>query len=1024
MSKHIKFEFDELDYQLDAINSTVKLFDGLPKKGDGIYGNTYRGKTLVENEPIRNINITTGEKLLDNLNKVQIENNLFASKDIEDNNFTIEMETGTGKTYVYLRTILELNKEYGFTKFIIVVPTVAIRTGVEKSIKMLKEHFRVFYGIDIEKHSFVYDSKNMKSISTKLVESTDLSICIMNIQAFNKDSNKIRQEDEYGQVIWRDIQMIRPIAIIDEPQKIEGDGKKKSQSLKAIEELNPLFTLRYSATHKKLYNQIYKLDSFDAFEKDLVKKIEVKTINSTIPKDYPYIRYINFTKDLKAKIEILNQEQGGRIVFKTVSVGGNDNLFDLSGGLNQYRDVRIFENPHKLKPLKVAMSSSIIELEQQQSNYQIHDSDIIKHQIRLTIQSHLDKQFKILDSGKKIKVLSLFFIDEVSKVRDNSREDLKGEYLRIFDEEYLKIINEPKYKEKFEKYKEFFKGYNNELAVREGYFAIDKNKKAVDVEGWNPNLSENKLKAKAQEDVDRAIELILEKKDELISFEEPLAFIFSHYALREGWDNPNVFNICTLKQGSSDIAKKQEIGRGLRLPVDIYGKRCADSNINRLTVIANDNYEHFASSLQQDYNDSMEFNKEEVTPEIILTAFKKSGIPKQKITSELVNVLKDELMKNNIINSKNILTKDAKELKNIDFNNETLKEHEEFIKENLINLMISRGSRRIPIINGDNEPFKGNSSYKYVREEVFAKIINKLTSSLNKRTIYKSNIDKDKFIEECASELNEYTKYMYYSKEFNIGVGEANFDKESRKFEMTTSKNIILEEGADLLVEKKTDLEIINYIMYHTMLPRLVIIKILSKIKNRRILNKQEVLEDITNKIKNKLKQSKNVQEYEVIQGYNLDTTKILETDVIDEDMLRKEKAVYITDESKRRALNKYYKMDSNGEYDFAESLEKDENILLFTKLKKGGFIIDTPYGNYTPDWAVIYKNLKGDSKVYFIVETKFQKEENQLIEEEQTKIKCGELHFKAVSNDEIKFGWVNSYKDFKNKFVNRFNAS
>ncbi len=1017
MSKHIKFEFDDkLDYQLDAINSVVNLFNGLPKKGDNIYGSTYRGKNFVENEPIRNINITTGEKLLDNLNKVQIENNLFASKDIEDNNFTIEMETGTGKTYVYLRSILELNKEYGFTKFMIVVPTVAIRTGVEKSIKMLKEHFKVLYGIDVEKHSFVYDSKNIKSISTKLVESTDLSICIMNIQAFNKDSNKIRQEDEYGQIIWRDIQMIRPIVIIDEPQKIEGDGKKKSQSLKAIEELEPLFTLRYSATHKKLYNQIYKLDSFDAFEKDLVKKIEVKTINSMIPKSYPYIKYLNFTKDLKAKIEILSQEQSGRIVFKTVSVSGSDNLFDLSGELEQYKNIRILENPHKLKPLKVSMPSSIEELNIGESNSKIHDSDIIRNQIRLTIQSHLDKQFNILDKGEKIKVLSLFFIDEVIKVRNDSREDTRGEYLRIFDEEYLKIINELKYKEKFEKYKEFFNGYNNELSVREGYFAIDKKKNIVEVEGWNSSLSENKLKAKAQEDVDRAVELILEKKDELISFEEPLAFIFSHSALREGWDNPNVFNICTLKQGSSDIAKKQEIGRGLRLPVDVYGKRCTDTSINILTVIANDNYEHFASSLQEDFNDSMEFNREEVTPEIILITFKKSGIPKNKITSELVNVLKDELMQNNIINSKNILTKDAKELKNITFNNETLNEHEEFIKKNLIELMYTRGSRRIPIINGDNEPFKGNSSYKYVRESEFVKIINNLTNNLNKRTIYKAKVDKDIFIKKCAEELNEYTKNMYHSKEFIVSTAKTNFDEESRKFEMGDVTHDILKEGADLLAEKKTDLEIINYIMYHTMLPRLVIIKILSKIKNRRILNKQEVLEDITNKIKAKLKDAKDVLEYEIIEGYKLDTTKILEADVIDEEMLRKEKAVYITDEAKRKAMNKYYKMDSKGEYDFAESLENNQNVLLFTKLKKGGFIIDTPYGNYTPDWAIVCKNTEGSPKLYFIVETKWGKENSQLNDEEKVKIKCGTLHFKAVSDD-VKFDWVNSYEDFRAKF-------
>lgn len=419
----------------------------------------------------------------------------------------------------------------------------------------------------------------------------------------------------------------------------------------------------------------------------------------------------------------------------------------------------------------------------------------------------------------------------------------------------------------------------------------------------------------------------------------------------------------------------------------------------------------------------MEFNREEVTPEIILTTFKKAGIPKAKITSELVNVLKDELLKNNIINSKNILTKDAKELENITFSNETLNEHEEFIKKNLIELMLTRGSRRIPIINGDNESFKGNSSYKYVRESEFIKIINNLTNNLNKRTIYKAKVDKDIFIKECAEELNEYTKYMYHSKEFRLSTAKTNFDKESRMFEMDDVKHTILEEGADLLVEKKTDLEIINYIMYHTMLPRLVIIKILSKIKNRRILNKQEVLEDITNKIKNKLKEAKDILEYEVIEGYKLDTTKILEADVIDEDMLRKEKAVYITDESKRKAMNRYYKMDSQGEYDFAESLENDENILLFTKLKKGGFIIDTSYGNYTPDWAIIYKDLRGDSKIYFIVETKFQKEENQLIKEEQTKIKCGKLHFKAVS-DNIKFDWVNSYKDFKNKFTNKFNAS
>lgn len=1016
MARHIEFQFDDkLQYQLDAINSVTELFKGLPKKGDAIYGKSYRGKTFGENEPIRNIEIFSGKKLEENLNKVQLKNNLFATS-LEGNDFTIEMETGTGKTYVYLRTILELNKEYGFTKFIIVVPSIAIRTGVEKSIKMLREHFKALYGVDLTKHSFIYDSKNMKSISTNLVETRDISICIMNIQAFNKDNNKIRQEDEYGQILWRDIQTIKPIVIIDEPQKIEGDKKKKSQSLKAIEELEPLFTLRYSATHKKLYNPIYKLDSFDAFKNDLVKKIEVKTIHSTISKDKPYIRYVGFTSDLKAKIEIFNQEQGGRITFKSFAVRGGASLYDLSGGLSQYKDVRIQEEPHKLKTLKIATKENIIELPMGESNIKFHKTDIIKYQIRLTIKAHLDKQFEILDKGKKIKVLSLFFIDEVAKVRDNLREDGRGEYLRIFDEQYKDIIeNDLYYKGKFEKYKDLFPRYKEELAVREGYFAVDKNKKVVEVEGWNPALEDNKLKAKSQEDVDRGIELILEKKDELISFDEPLAFIFSHSALREGWDNPNVFNICTLKQGANEIAKKQEIGRGLRLPVDIYGNRSVDSEVNKLTVIANDTYENFAAALQKDYNDNSDFDKNEITPEIISKTFFDVGMPKEKITPELINTLKEELVKNNIIDTKNVLTRSANHIKDIQFEDEVLKKYAIKIKESLVKYMVEQGSKKITIINGDNEPLEPNAPHSYVTEEVFRKIINKLISNLNKRTIYRANIDKDKFINECAKELNDYTKFMHATISFNEETGQGAYG-ESRQFKMGEAHVKVIEYGADLLIEKKSDLEIVNYIMYHTMLPRIAISKILCQLNNRLILNKQEVLEEITKKINDKLNKSKDVYEYEIIQGYELETAKILQADVIDEEMLKVEKEVYITDVAKRRAINKYYKMDSKGEYEFAKSLENNTNILLFTKIKRGGFVIDTPYGNYSPDWAIVYKNPDGDAKLYFIVETKCDKKKEDLTEVEKTKIRCAELHFSAVS-DEIKFNWVKSYEDFKVKF-------
>ena len=304
MGNRITFQFDDsLDYQVQAVKSTVELFRGLSRSVDGIY-RPNRIRQFGEGDPVRNHGIVTGRRLLENLRSVQLENQLFADNEIYDNNFTIEMETGTGKTYVYLRTILELYKEYDFKKFIIVVPSIAIRKGVEKSIEQLKDHFNRLYNLDIQKHCFVYDSNNSRQISSKLVESNDLSICVMNIQAFNKDTNKIRVEDEYGQILWEDIKYIKPIVIIDEPQKIEGTTKKKSKSLQAIEELEPLFTLRYSATHKKLYNQIYKLDSYGAYQKDLVKKIEVKTVHGVIPKDFPYIRYLSFTSDLKAYVKI------------------------------------------------------------------------------------------------------------------------------------------------------------------------------------------------------------------------------------------------------------------------------------------------------------------------------------------------------------------------------------------------------------------------------------------------------------------------------------------------------------------------------------------------------------------------------------------------------------------------------------------------------------------------------------------------------------------------------------------------
>ena len=1018
MSNKIIFQFDDnLEYQKKAVNSVVELFRGLPKSLDSIYAERIR-RSFTEKDPVRNIDIVRGNKLFQNLKKVQLKNGLFTDEKVynkHERDFTVEMETGTGKTYVYLRTILELHKEYGFKKFMIVVPSVAIRKGVEKSIEQLRDHFKRLYNVDLSKYSFIYDSNNLGKVNN-FVEDNNLSICVMNIQAFNKDSNKIRKDDEHDKNLWRDIKFIRPIVLIDEPQKIEGTANKKSQSLKAIDELEPLFTLRYSATHKNLYNQVYKLDSYEAYKKDLVKKIRVKTINSVISKDFPYIRYTYFTKDYKARIEMFSQEQGQSIRFRSFDVENGFSLYELSGGLPQYKDMFIAEQPHKEKALKIVSVNGDIELKLGESNKKLEDKEIIRIQINLAIDNHFKKQFEILEEGKRIKGLTLFFIDEVKKVRDSGASDGRGAYLKIFDEEYLKIVQ--KYKEKIEKYKNYFPHYENVNLVREGYFALDKKKKEVEVE----YKKENEVKAKSQEDIDRGIELILEKKDELISFNEPLAFIFSHSALREGWDNPNVFTLCTLKNGSSDIAKKQEIGRGLRLPVDVNGNRSLDKNVNELTVIANDSYENFSRMLQEDFNKNI--NKNEVTSDLLLITLEKSGIPKIKITSELVDEFKKELIENKVMDSNNVLLKKTEELniKKIEFSNEILKEHSIQIAENFVKYMVEKGSNRIEIANGDNEPIV-NKRRSFISEKDFENLFEELGTNLSKKAIYRCKIDNEKYIKTSIEKINSYISGFDLTQIVEVAESKGDYD-ETGNFNLEKDSGDKEIEISKIEVAPKSDFEIANYIMYHTMLPRLAILKIISGLEKekRKALNIQDVLENVTEILLENLNEMKaeKVFEYEVIDGYVTDTEKIFEVDnkINEEDFENKRRLFQAKKGS--RSLSDYYKLDSDGEKEFAEKLENDENVLLFTKLKKGGFVIDTPYGNYSPDWAIIYRNSSENNEnnvgIYFIVETKADKEEKDLTAVEKSKIKCGKLHFEAISK-EVKFNWVNNYDDFRRKF-------
>jgi len=1018
----------KMKYQGDAITSVLKLFDGVSKDIGGVT-TLNRSGNMAEANPIRNPHLITGSRLLRNLNEVQLENEIYQDVDLRGNNFCVEMETGTGKTYVYLRTIMELYFKFKIKKFIIVVPSVAIRKGVEKSIKQLEEDFAGWYGgIKLSDHYFVFDSHcSVDTVSAKLVESDVLSIMITTMQSITGDNKRLKGGSEAGRAagekrnVWEDLSYIKPVVIVDEPQRVMGKVKKPSKAAEAIAEVKPSFSLHYSATPQKdMFNTVYRLSSFDAFDNELVKGIEVKTIFGQVPKDEMYVRFIGVTPSLKARIEIFKTEQGSSWSKAVqVDVSKESSLFTLSGRLPQYKNVFIAENPHKNKPLKLSVDGDIIELAQHDSTYK-QDADSVKRiQMRIALKSHFDKQFKFLKEGKRIKVLSLFFIDSVSKIRDDKAADGRGEYLRLFDEEYLRIIKSGAYAPLFEQFAEFFPKYKENLLVREGYFARDKAGKEVDAETDDEGDGKDK---KSKEDIERGIGLILDGKDKLIKFDEPLAFIFSHSALREGWDNPNIFTLCTLKSGGSEVAKKQEIGRGLRLALNDGGERIYNSDVNRITVVVNDNYERFAETLQADFNEKAGFNKDEVTYEVLQKVLKSAGVPKGKVTPQLVEALKTELFMGGVITDKNLVKKDA-DIKKVKFSNDTLVEHATKIADKFESVMKERGTKKIKVSNGDLERTV-NGLTKHATEPEFKALMDELYDRIKQRTFYSVEIDNQKFIEDTAKSLNEQFGDKSITNVFNIGDGELKAKKDNT-FEMTSGVHTQSIEDIDE-TGAKSDYEIVNYIMFHTNLPRLAIVKILAKFSNREILNSQDWLDRVTWRISELFTEAKGkqVNKYNIIDGYVFDQDIIFHADTIDDEADLEESKKRFVKSNSGRTIHKYYKMDgAGGEYDFAMALEKQEGIVLWTKFKKGKFTIDTPYGEYTPDWAIVAKDESGKPQLYFIVETKIDKNwsgDNSIKEDEQAKIKCGILHFEALGGVS-KFDWVNKFSGTIDSFMNKF---
>ena len=978
----LKFKSD-LKYQNDAINSVVDIFKGrnpMTSNFTVLSGETsddlqFDMPEITESIGIGNRCDLTEDDILDNVQKIQMRNNLPRSEKLKGMNFTVEMETGTGKTYVYLKSIYEMNKKYGFKKFIIVVPSVAIREGTYKTIDITKDHFANLYDNE-SVESFVYDSSKLEQVRNFATSNT-VEIMIINIDAFRKGFENPEKEDK-ANIIHRSqdklngqkpidlIAETNPIVIIDEPQSVDTTQKSKE----AISSLNPLCTLRYSATHVDKYNMVYRLDAVDAYEQKLVKKIEVLSVKSEESFNKPYIRLVK-TEERKASIEIDIQNKKGAISRKVKKVKQGDDLFDLSGGREIYRNHIVEDISWGKDDEYIIINGEKIWLETAIGD--IDDDLIRRFQIRKTIEEHLEKEIELNKQG--IKVLSLFFIDKVANYRNYLKDGSvePGKYAIMFEEEYEKLIKE----------KRFSKNTNKGMSVgsvHNGYFAQDTKGKLKDTKG----------NTKADEDI---YSLIMKDKERLLDKSNPLRFIFSHSALREGWDNPNVFQICTLRDSSGTyIKKRQEIGRGLRLCVNQDGERINNDNINVLTVMANESYAEFVENLQKELKEDTGINfgfiekhsfanirKHDVeTDEDIYFGYDNS----EKLYAYLLEkeyIDKKGNIQDKLKNDIDALKSDRDDIERFSLKNTGFEDFFRGIADELTHKC------SVYEIKDASKKKKSHLNEKVLKSDDFID----LWDNINRKTVYSVDFDTDLFIKNCVNKISKMDKV-----------------KAPRIISRKDKVNITRDTGATSTLknekreENTVDVRLPNIlaeIQNKTSLTRKTIIEILKKSKRLEDFkrNPQKFMEQIIKIINSELKlvMSKDIKYYRIddcysINEFNEDNQSIL---------------VYENDKTvkSKKSTYDYIVCDSGVEKRFAEKFEENPNVKVYTKLPSW-FKIDTPIDSYNPDWAAVIE-VDNEDKLYFIIETKGTDDINKLRPEEKIKIECAEKHFAAIGVD-VKF--------------------
>jgi len=1004
----MKLHFESnLDYQLSAIEAVCDLFHGqeicrseftvtmrspaIPAADDLFPGTTPQQMSLGVAESdlgIGNRLTLLDDEIAENLHAIQLRGGLPPSGVLTSGDFTVEMETGTGKTYVYLRSIFELNKRYGFTKFVIVVPSVAIKEGVYKSLQITEEHFKGLYaGVPFD--YFIYDSAKLGQVRN-FATSSNIQVMVVTVGAINKfgdeaeakaeesDETKARQKSQ--NVMYRHsektggerpIDLIRatsPIVIVDEPQSVDGglDGKGK----KAMQQLNPLCTLRYSATHVDKHHMVYRLDAVDAYERKLVKQIEVAAATVQGGNNRPYVRVVSVKNTrgvISAKVE-LDVESLAGVQRREVLVQDGDHLEQATG--------RAMYANHRIGEIKAGRSDAFVELRYPggekflqvgEAHGDVEPLAIQREMIRRTIKEHLDKEKRLRPQG--IKVLSLFFIDAVDKYRQYDAEGnaVKGEYAVIFEEEYRRIAKHPDYQSLFSEV---------DLAtateeVHNGYFSIDKRKvgnKSVEV------FKDTRGDTKADDDT---YNLIMREKEKLLGFETPLKFIFSHSALREGWDNPNVFQICTLRDIHSERERRQTIGRGLRLCVNQDGQRLRGFEINTLTVIATESYEQFAENLQKEIEDETGIRFGIVQDHQFAAVVVKGADGKEvPLGFEQSKSLWAHLKTQNYIDAKGKVQDKLKSA----LKDGTLVVPAEFEAQRAqIAEVLRKLSGKLEIKNADERKQIRTRQAVLNSPEFKA-----LWDRIKHQTTYRVEFDNEKLIQSSVDALRDappIAKTRLQWRKADISIGKGGIDAKEKA-------------GADLVTINEGDIELpdlLTDLQDRTQLTRKSITRILTESErlNDFKRNPQQYIE-LVGEIINRQKRMALVDgiKYQRLGEDKFYAQELFANEELTgylKNLLDAEKSVY-----------EQVVYDSGTERDFASQLEMNSAIKVYAKLP-GWFKVPTPLGTYNPDWAVLIEQ-DGAERLYFVVETKSSLFTDDLRDKESAKIECGKAHFKALA--------------------------